>query len=199
MNRPRKIDATVLGVILAGGASARMGRDKAMAPFRGTTMAERVAAAVTRVADETVVAGRTGTLAGLSCIPDNRPAHRGPLAGLATALSSGIGNRVLLVAVDQPLVRPETLAALLDLDPERPGVPIDTGVRQVTCAAYPASLADAAAAADIAGWSIQRFLDGVAVREVLPDEWRSWGEDGRSWFSVDGPDDITEANQRYPE
>ena len=180
----------VLGAIVAGGGSRRMGIDKALVEVGGVPMVERVAAAMGTVVPEIVIVGRAEPLAGLAAFPDDRPARRGPLAGLATALRVADGRDVLLVAVDQPLVRAETLRRLSPA-----AVPLDGGARQVTCAMYPGAWAAEAAVEDEAGGSIQSLLDRMSMREVPPEEWRSWGEDGRSWLSVDSPDDIARAER----
>lgn len=180
-----------LGAILAGGASTRMGRDKALVPVAGVPMVERVAAALRQAAGEVVVVGREGSLVGIRCLPDRVDGPRGPLAGLANALAAAEGRPVLLVAVDQPLVRPETLQHLAArIGPDRAVVPLAGGTRQVTCAAYPASWA--AEAAREAG-SVQSLLDRLPFDAVAEEEWRTWGEDGRSWLSVDSPGDVARA------
>ncbi|OFW63434.1 MAG: hypothetical protein A2135_03205 [Actinobacteria bacterium RBG_16_67_15] len=46
------------------------------------------------------------------------------------------------------------------------------------------------------GHGLQALLD-TGCRQVPPDEWKRWGEDGRSWFSVDTPDQIAEGVKRY--
>ncbi len=183
----------VLGVVLAGGRARRMGRDKAQVEVDGIPMAQRVATALYQVTPDVVCVGRDRGLAGLRCIPDRLPGPRGPLAGLVTALASA-GGPVVLVAVDQPLVRPATLRELVALaSPGRAAVPVAGGARQVTCAVYPAGWAAEAAAEDDAGGSIQSLLDRLGAREVPEDVWASWGEDGRSWFSVDAPEDVAAA------
>ena len=114
----------------------------------GRPLVEWVATALGSVTDHLIVLGRSGTLAGIECVPDDYPARRGPLAGLATALRIAKGEPVLLVAVDQPWVRSETLAALLEqAGPLHAVVPIDRGARQVTCGIYPGAWAERAAAA----------------------------------------------------
>ncbi len=180
----------ILGVILAGGAGRRMGRDKALVPVAGVPMLERVAAALDAAGLEHVVVGRTDG------VPDDRPAHRGPIAGIATGLRIAGGRAVLAVAVDQPLVRSATLTRLTALgEPGRAVVPIDGGARQVTCALYPAAWADAAATEDEAGGSIQSLLDRLRFRPVLAPEWRAWGETGASWRSIDTPEDVAAAER----
>jgi len=175
-----------------------MGHDKAVAAVAGRPMVDWVADAVRSVTSDLVVLGRSGTLAGLECLPDDYPARRGPLAGLATALRVAEGRPVLLVAVDQPWVRVDTLRALLEqAGPLHGVVPVAGGARQVTCAIYPASWAERAAQEDAANGSIQSLLDDLLHRPIEEPEWRVWGEDGRSWFSIDTEEDLEEGLARY--
>jgi hypothetical protein len=76
-------------------------------------------------------------------------------------------------------------------------VPIDGGIPQVTCAFYPASWAEPAAALLEAGRPAQALLDDLPRRLVEQPEWSAWGEDGRSWFSVDTPAALTEGLSRF--
>jgi molybdopterin-guanine dinucleotide biosynthesis protein A len=160
-------------------------------------MVRRVAVAMRTVVDEVVIVGRGGPLAGIPAVPDLRPGTRGPLRGLVTALRHANGRPVLLVAVDHPFVRTATLDGLLGLLEDETVVPLDGGVRQTTCAAYPAGLVEAADEEDRAGGSIQSLLDRLPHRLVGPGEWAAWGEDGRSWFSVDTPEARDAALEQY--
>ena len=187
-----------LGVILAGGGASRMGRDKALVQVSDRPLVEWVAQAMRPVTNGLLVLGRSGTLAGIECVPDDLPARRGPLAGLATALRIAKGEPVLLVAVDQPWVRSETLAALLDqAGPLHAVVPIDQGARQVTCGVYPGAWAERVAAEDAENGSVQSLLDEMLFHPIEEAEWQAWGEDGRSWFSIDTDRDLTRGLERY--
>jgi molybdopterin-guanine dinucleotide biosynthesis protein A len=182
--------------VLAGGESTRMGFDKAMVPIGASTMLEVVIDAVEPVGD-VVVVGRTNAPGETAAIVDRRPDARGPLIGLETAMSLDPGRSVVLVAVDHPFVRRQTLDALLSLDGDAI-VPYDDGWQQVTCAVYrPAFLAAATNVLDAGGRSIIEALDLVDTRLVAESEWRVWNEDGRSWFSVDSQDRLEEGLQRY--
>lgn len=172
-----------LGAILTGGRSTRMGRDKADVFVGEETMLDRVAHAIGPVVSRSVLLGPDRP--GWECWPDAFHAQ-GPLAGVATALTRTVSDRVLLVAVDQPFLRTETLQSMIDLISDLPVVPVDSrGIRQVTCAVYPVSIADAAADEAASGGSIQTLLDRVSFTPIPTDLWQGWGEDGRSWFSVD--------------
>ena len=185
----------MLGAILTGGRSTRMGRDKSDVLVDGVTMLERVGEALSPVSDRVVVLGPDRE--GWECWPDSVHAQ-GPLAGIATALTRMVEDHVLVVAVDNAFLQPETLSHLVTLAGHIPVVPVDRlGMRQVTCAVYPAVVASAAVEEASAGGSIQSLLDQVSFRPVTPDEWETWGEDGRSWFSVDSIDTLEEGLHRF--
>jgi molybdopterin-guanine dinucleotide biosynthesis protein A len=172
-----------------------MGQDKANVLVRGSTMLETVTAAVEPVSDRVIVLGPDRE--GWECWPDSVHAQ-GPLAGVATALSRTDTSHILLVAVDHPFVTSETLGHLVDMADDLPIVPVDDhGVRQVTCAIYPKSIAEAAAEEARNGGSVQSLLDRVSFTAVTADQWRSWGEDGRSWFSADDPQTLSEGLAHY--
>ncbi len=172
-----------------------MGQDKADVLIDDRTMLERVAGALAEVSDTVVVLGPPRE--GWDCWPDSFHA-RGPLAGIATALGRAEGRHVIIVAVDQPFVSPSTLAHMLDLAGDLPLVPVDDhGVRQVTCAIYPTAIADQAAEEARNDGSIQSLLDRCSFTALTPETWRAWGEDGRSWFSVDSPEALDEGLGLY--
>jgi molybdopterin-guanine dinucleotide biosynthesis protein A len=174
-----------------------MGQDKADVLVRDRTMLEMVETALRLVADRIVLLGPDRV--GWDSWPDSIHAH-GPLAGIATALNRTDTDHVLVVAVDHPFVRHETLRKMLDRAGDIPVVPVDDhGTRQVTCAVYPKTIARLAAEEAESGGSIQSLLDQVSFDAVPPDAWVSWGEDGRSWFSVDSQDALRQALGRYQE
>ncbi|HEX9761589.1 MAG TPA: molybdenum cofactor guanylyltransferase [Acidimicrobiia bacterium] len=185
----------VLGAVLTGGRSTRMGRDKSDVVVGPGTMLTRVGEVLGEVADRVVVLGPDRE--GWECWPDSVHAE-GPLAGIATALSRAEHDQVLVVAVDQPFVTRATLAGLIGLASDVPVVPVDQdGIRQVTCALYPRDVAGAALEEARSGGSIQSLLDRVSFRPVTPDEWTVWGEDGRSWYSVDDASRVEEGLARF--
>ena len=189
-----------VGVILAGGASSRMGADKALVKVDGVPMVERVGAALEQVATGGVyVQGRSGMLAGYRCIPDDLSGRHGPLSGLATALrDQPADSPLIVVGVDHPFVQVATLRGLTERHgPAEAVVPIADDVRQVTVAVYGAGLADLVHEVLAESGSLQSLLDRVEFDAVEEDEWRGWGEDGRSFFSVDSPADIEEGLARF--
>lgn len=109
----------LLGAVLVGGASRRMGRPKALLNIDGQPLAARVGASIA-AAGATRVVAIGGELdwqdsVGLDVVPDRWPGI-GPLGGIATALQwaaeSDPASLVIVVACDQPNVLPDTIKAL---------------------------------------------------------------------------------------
>ncbi len=110
----------------------------------------------------------------------------------------GVKPRVLLVGVDQPYVRVETLRFLLAFaGSDEAVVPLDDGTRQVTCGVYPSAWLERAEVADDDDRSLEEFLASMRVREIRPGTWQGWGEDGRSWFRVRDDAGLEEARRRF--
>ena len=93
----------ILGVVLAGGAGRRMGRDKANLPWRGTTLVERAGAVLAEVFAEVVIAGPPARAAGMEPVADRFPGC-GPLAGLHAGLERAAGRPIFALACDMPFV-----------------------------------------------------------------------------------------------
>lgn len=113
----------VLGVILAGGLSRRMGGgDKALRPVAGRTALARVAGRLGPQCAAMVLSanGDAGRFAGagLAVVPDGVPGFAGPLAGILAALDHAAAHRpdladVASVAADTPFVPRDLVQRLL--------------------------------------------------------------------------------------
>ena len=79
----------VLGAVLAGGASRRMGRDKALMEHEGRTLLARAVAVLRAVLDEVIIVGlqqQRSSVPGAPIVEDLRPGL-GPVGGIHAALS----------------------------------------------------------------------------------------------------------------
>ena len=102
------------GFVLAGGQSSRMGQDKALLPWKGSTLIQSVAREVSNAAGSVTLIGsveKYGNL-GLRVLPD-KMAGCGPLGGLHAALSDASAEWNLVVACDMPAVTSQLLEELL--------------------------------------------------------------------------------------
>lgn len=101
------------GIVLAGGASTRMGCDKALLQLDGRSLLARAVGLLQAAGAEPVVV--SGARAGYDSVADAYP-ERGPLGGLASVLSAraALRERLLLVLpVDVPGLRVDDLHRLL--------------------------------------------------------------------------------------
>ncbi len=177
------------GLILAGGRSVRMGRDKARLVLPdGRTLWQRQTdilreAGITNVL-VSVAFGSDFKLPGVTLVADLRP-DAGPLAGIAAGLRAAAEGLVLVLAVDMPEIQAEHLQQLLNLSTGSCGVvPVRDGRCEPLVAVYPAALADSAEVALATG---QRAVHQWVRREAGRGRLRlweapaGWAEALRSW------------------
>jgi molybdopterin-guanine dinucleotide biosynthesis protein A len=181
--------------VLAGGASRRMGRDKATLAVGGVELASLVLAAAARVADPVVLVAPDGHPARRLAAPAVADPGQGPLAALAAALGALEAEHVLVLAADHPGLRVELLAHLVALAGEAEAVACRRGPRlEPLVAVYRRAPALAAARARLAGpagdRSLLGLLAGLRTLVVEEPEWRRVDPDGRSFVDLDNPADL---------
>lgn len=128
-------------VILAGGASRRMGRDKAVIEVGGQSLLSRAVATVRRAgASEVFISGRKGgNYAEVDCpvLFDAKPGC-GPLGGIESALSVMSSPLLLVLAVDLPRMTATFLRRLISRCDANTGVvPKWRGELEPLAALYP--------------------------------------------------------------
>ncbi len=179
-------------VILAGGLSRRMGRDKAALPAGDGTLIEHLARRLAPVVDETIVAGGSGrpNLPGVRMV-DDRYAGLGPLAGMHAGLRAARYAYVWVVGCDLPDVDPGLAFMLLGLAGDYDAVvPRIDGEPQGVCAVY-----DRALASRIEGLledgdrRVKSLLAASNVRYVMPEELRVVDPELRSFRNINTPAD----------
>ncbi len=103
----------VTGIILAGGESRRMGRDKAELRLGGKTLAElQVEKLRVLGITDILLSGDRQALPGVRGVPDLYPG-RGPLSGIHACLKAAARPVCLVLSVDVPLFPAEALGELL--------------------------------------------------------------------------------------
>lgn len=209
---PRPGAQTVSAAILAGGASRRMGQDKALLDWDGKPLIhhvyERLRELGALLDDVTVVGGRPKyELDGVDLVADDFPGA-GALGGIATALRVAKHDRVLVVACDMPLLNVRLLRAMIERAEACAGVVVpvlsadrsDQGGRQTfetLHAIYPR---------DDMGRIVERVRAGeLKVADVLSrlptcgldEAWiRTYDPDLMSFFNANTPEQFARA-RRY--
>jgi len=109
------------GLILAGGASERMGQDKGLLELGGRPLVLRVAARLSTIVDELAVATSPDNDAAyrrlfpreVRCVADATP-HLGPLGGWQSGLPELHGEYVAIAPCDAPFYAPALGRLLFD-------------------------------------------------------------------------------------
>jgi molybdopterin-guanine dinucleotide biosynthesis protein A len=178
------------GLLLTGGASRRLGVDKAMLVLDGETLARRAADRLGSVCDPVLEVG-----GGATRLPTVReaPPGRGPLAALAAGAEAldALGHRgdVVLLAVDLPNVDVALLELLRDWDGAPTVVPEAGGRLQPVCARYGPDARRAAGALVREGARALHALLEAVEHDVLPEQtWRSVAP-ADAFVDVDTPSD----------
>ncbi|MGB1090899.1 MAG: NTP transferase domain-containing protein [Oceanobacter sp.] len=121
MTDANKAPCKVLGLVLAGGESRRMGRDKALLPFKGfSSLLHRQVKLMQQLPLFELVVSRherlqTPTDLGVPILSDhNDQQHDGPLAGLhSAAFAYPEADALLVLPVDLPLMDSSSMDRLL--------------------------------------------------------------------------------------
>ncbi len=163
------------GLILCGGRSSRMGRPKALLPWRGRPLVAHMVSVLRQAVSEVLVVSAPDLpLPPLDApvVVDREPGL-GPLAGIREGLHRLGGARVFVTATDAPFLTPAFVKTLLDCGGA--AAPVVDGHVQTLAAVYPADRAAAADALLAEGRRRPLFLleagDGYhpLPREALPD------------------------------
>jgi molybdopterin-guanine dinucleotide biosynthesis protein A len=181
------------GIVLTGGASRRMGRDKALLPVGvpPTPLAVRVAGALRDggCPDITCVGGDLAALAelGLTAVPDDHPGE-GPLGGVLTGLRVASLPAVVVLACDLPAIDGAAVRALIRGLTDHPGasvaVPLLDGRLQVHAAAFRRTAGPSLAVAFEGGErSLTRAIAGLEIVTVTH-------VDPSALADVDSPGDL---------
>jgi molybdenum cofactor guanylyltransferase len=108
-----RVDAT--GILLVGGASERFGSPKALALFRGESLAERGWRTLREVCPEVLAVGKAHDESELPFeLVDDGTDDRAPVFGVIAGLRAAAYETCVVVPVDCPLVTPGLLRELLD-------------------------------------------------------------------------------------
>jgi molybdopterin-guanine dinucleotide biosynthesis protein A len=190
------------GVVLAGGKSQRMGRDKRVLEIDGMPLLAWVLAHLRPLVSDLIVATSDGAaLPNIDArvVMDQFPGM-GVLAGLHTGLIAAHYPWAFVVAGDMPLLNSDLLHAMTqELHPTIDVVvPRWHGLLEPLHALYRAPVC--AQAAERALRSGQRRIVAlypeVRVREMPEAEVRHWDPDGDSFFNVNTPADWQTALER---
>jgi molybdenum cofactor guanylyltransferase len=179
------------GLLLTGGSSIRMGRDKATIEIGGITLADRTGALL--VATATLALEVGPGVSGLESVREDPPGQ-GPLAailaGREALLERGLSAKssCIIVSCDLPTLSASVLQQLALSAGDRSVLPVIDGVAQPLCARWSAADLDAAALAFAAGERSLRRLPERSTATLLDES--AWGNEAPNLRDVDTPEDL---------
>lgn len=198
----------LVGFVVAGGLSSRMGQDKALLAWRGTTLLDHALARLDAVCAEVrILCGPTerygdrGRTLVLDAASDGA-VPSGPLAGLAAGLASAGEKAGLFLGVDLPGVPVALLEALAaaaadDIDAV---VPVTTEGPEPLCALYEPRCLPAVRARLVSGdRRMTAFWPDVRVRTLQGAALAEFGDPGAIFHNVNAPEDYRDANRHATE
>lgn len=177
-----------------------MGQDKALLPFLGRPLIQRVIERVSGIAGEVLVTTNQPdryAFLGLRLAEDVLPG-RGALGGLYTALSAASHRLVAVVACDMPFASPALLCAERDLlaDPFFDAVvPRTEGGTEPFHAVYrrEACLPAIQKALEAGKWRVDAWFQQARLRFLTPEESLPYDPDRRAFWNVNTPEEFHQA------
>jgi molybdopterin-guanine dinucleotide biosynthesis protein A len=183
--------ANVSAALLLGGASTRMGCDKAQLVIAGEPAAARLAKLLASLFEDVLLVGGDP--------PASAPGRRvadgaGPrcgLLGVATALAAAREERVLVLATDLMAMTPDLLLGITAYPGADAVVPRAGGFAQPLCALYRRGPALAAAQHCLARekLALGAMLDRLGVRWLEGEDLAALDPSGRALANVNTPDE----------
>jgi len=181
----------VIGAVLAGGASRRMGEPKALVELAGRPL---IAHAVTAVADAgldpIVVAKPDSRIPDLGVpVLDEPQEPRHPLCGIVAALRYAETRPVVVIGCDMPLVPPALLGTLGRLADPVAVANID-GEIEPLLARYEPAVEPALMASLRAGTALREAIAALHPRLIGEADLSAYGDPHRIALNVNSPEDL---------
>jgi len=195
--------SNIPGVVLAGGRSSRMGRDKATALLGGHSLLDHAVARLSQQVLAVAVNADAPEENGIPHVPDRIPGKAGPMAGIHAAMAYAADlpgvSHVVTVSVDSPFFPADLvarLAAAVDR-PERIAIAASEGRSHPVFGLWPVALAD-----DLERWvatdakrRVRDFLLRHDATEVVFPLHPTRASALDPFFNINTPDDLVEAER----
>ncbi|MBO8171458.1 MAG: molybdenum cofactor guanylyltransferase [Bacillaceae bacterium] len=189
-------------ILLAGGSSRRMGRNKAVMPVGGVPVTERILNRMSPLFSEIIiVSGEPGLFREypVTVITDvDEFAGRGPLAGIYSGMAGSRHDRLFVSACDMPFVSSELAAYLLEqLDDETDAVvPVAGGkVHPLFSAWHRRIQSELEQTLREKQYRMIDFLDRIRVKNVAEHAFRHLADPDKALMNVNTPVDLKKAEQ----
>ncbi|HEX3606114.1 MAG TPA: NTP transferase domain-containing protein [Candidatus Dormibacteraeota bacterium] len=187
--------AGVTLLLLNGGGSRRMGRDKASMEVDGRPLGMRPVEALGPLVVEVVVAGRPVPGLAARTVADGVPGA-GPLAGVVAGLGGVRTPLAVAVACDMPALVPAVVELLLARLAAGPGLLAACCAGPAGLEPLPLALRAAAARAPLEAAlargerALRAALEGPGLGVVEEADWRALDPEGRCFLNWNRPEEV---------
>lgn len=178
--------------LLLGGASRRMGRDKARLTVAGVPLVVGLGRLLDGLFEELLLVGGDPPAQAPGRRVADPPGPRCALRGVVAALTAARAPRVLLVATDMPRLTPELLLGLASWPEAGAVAPRDAGGWHPLCAVYAREPALAVARAHLEAGRLRLsdLLAALETRALEGDALQRLDPEGSALTNVNTPDDL---------
>ena len=191
----------VSAIVLAGGMSRRLGRNKAIEPIDGQPLITRVIDRLSHLTQQTVVVVNDDERVYVLPLPDSAKVavdaypDKGSLGGIFTGLSAAEAEWAIVVACDMPFLNPDLFRHMLALrDGSDAVVPVLEGRPEPTHALYSkACLPHIEGKLKADDLKIARFFEQVRVRFLPQKEIDTLDPRHLSFFNINTQQDLDHA------
>lgn len=192
----------IAGVVLAGGRSSRMGRDKAGVTLGGKSLLDHVLSRLSPQTTRIAINADAAEGHGLPVISDRIPGKAGPMAGIHAAMVYAAGlpaTHVVTVSVDSPFFPVDLVSRLAGalVHPDQIAIAASEGRSHQVFGLWPTALAD-----DLEEWvrlddkrRVRDFLLRHDVTEVPFPLHPTRASLLDPFFNINTPDDLMEAER----
>ena len=190
----------IAAFILAGGASSRMGTDKAQLRIEQQTFTERIAETLLKITDSVSIVGRDSDESSLPSVADVYPKW-GALGGIHAALTACEREWAIIVACDLPFVTAELFSylaaqrmdhdAVVPIQEDGRPQPLAALYRVASCLPHATRLIEAGRRRPL------DLLESVKTRRVVFDELRNFARAQSFFVNINTPEDYYAAIRGY--
>ena len=181
----------VIGAVLAGGASRRMGEPKALMELGGRPLSAHAVGAVADAGLEPIVVAKPDSPVpdlGVTVIDEpEEPRH--PLCGIVAALRFAGTRPVVVIGCDMPLVPPALLGTLARLADPVAAVALD-GEIEPLLARYEPAVEPALMASLKHGAALRPAIEALHPRLITEADLSAYGDPNRIALNVNSPEDL---------
>lgn len=195
-----RVDAT--GIVLAGGKSSRMGRNKALLDFGGTRIIEHTVDLFKSIFPEVIIVTNSPeeyASMGIKTVTDIFPG-KGSLGGIYTGLIHSSHDYSFIASCDMPFLRRELIEFLISLKEGYDVVVprLKDGYEPLHAVYSKNCINQIEGMIDKGDLRIIGFYPEVRVREVSEDELAPFNPEPSSFININTPDEYQEAVKRKP-